>query len=110
MQADIGPSDAPVRNAILTMKDRTEIKVQPARWGYGGYYGYVPYYGYSPSRYAGYYPPYYSSYYYPAPYTTYYAPTYYSAAPGPYYSAAPFFYAAPVYRFPRRAFVGAYYW
>ncbi|HTQ38031.1 MAG TPA: hypothetical protein VMJ32_03335 [Pirellulales bacterium] len=110
--SDIGPSDAPVRNAILTQQDRTEIKVQPARWWYGGYYGYVPSYAYYPGPYVSYYPRYYSSYYYPAPYTTYYAPTYYSAAPGPYYpyySAAPV-YAAPVYRFPRRAFVGAYYW
>jgi hypothetical protein len=109
---DIGPSDAPVRNAILTQKDREDIKVQPARWWYGGYYGYVPNYGYAPGPYVSYYPRYYSSYYYPAPYTTYYAPTYYSAAPGPYYSyysPAPV-YAAPIYRYPRRAFIGAYYW
>ena len=111
---DIGPSDAPVRSAVLTQKDREDIKVQPVHWGYGGYYGYAPYYAYYPRPYVNYYP----APYYP-PYTTYmrlttYVPNYYSAAPGPYYSAAPYVspygYARPVYRFPRCAFVGGYYW
>ena len=35
----IGPSDAPVRDAIYTQTDRQNVKVQPVHWGYrGGYY------------------------------------------------------------------------
>jgi hypothetical protein len=128
-QTDIGPSDAPVRSAVFTAADREQLKVEPARWGGWGYR--APYYAYYPGPYysapyysAPYYSaPYYSAPYYSAPYYTYYTPpTYYSATPSygsyaPYYSSyAPSYssYApAPAvtyYRYPRRAFYGAYYW
>jgi hypothetical protein len=109
----IGPSDAPVRSAVLTSADRQQLKVEPARWWGGGWgwrggYGYgAPYYSYYPAPY------YYSA---PAPYYTYYSPptyyappTYYSAVPGPYFS---YYSATPVYRYryPRRAYWGGYYW
>jgi hypothetical protein len=112
-QTAIGPEDAPVRMALFTSADRDQLKVQPARWGWG--WGYrAPYYAYYPAPYY-YSAPYYSYYAYSAPSYAYYAPpTYYSAAPyysyyAPYYS---YYAPAPVvaYRFPRRAFYGAYYW
>src|SRR5262245_44507673 len=96
-QTGIGPGDAPVRSAVLTTTDREQVKFRPARWWYGGYYGYAPYYAYYPAP-----------YYYSAPYYAYYTPpTYYSATPNyyPYYAPGPVF-----YRYPRRAFYGAYYW
>ncbi len=119
--ASIGPSDAPVRMAVFTSSDRDELKVQPARWWGGWGYGYAaPYYAYYPAPYyysapySTYYAPSYAPNYYAAPYTTYYTPpTYYSATPyvsyyAPYYPR----YAPPLvtYRYPRRAFYGAWYW
>ena len=110
--ASIGPSDAPVRMAVFTSTDRDQLKVQPARWwgGWGWRYG-APYYAYYPSP-----------YYYSAPYYTYYSAPYYTYyTPPNYYSATPYFsYYAPyypryypplvTYRYPRRAFYGAWYW
>jgi hypothetical protein len=109
----IGPSDAPVRMAVFTSSDRDELKVEPARWWGGWGWGYrAPYYAYYPAPY--YYSAPYYTYYAPTPYYTYYTPpTYYSATP--YYSYyAPYYqnYAPPIvtYRYPRRAFYGAWYW
>ena len=102
----IGPSDAPVRSAVLTSADRQQLKVEPARW-WGGGWGWRGGYGYGAPYYAYYPTPYYS---YPAPYYAYYSPpTYYSAAPGPYftyYAPGPAYY----YRAPRRVLWGGYYW
>jgi hypothetical protein len=110
-QAAIGPADAPVRMAVFTSNDREQLKVEPAHWGWGGYR--APYYAYYPAPYY-YASPYYSAPYYSGLYVSSYAPpTYYSATPyvsyyPPYYQN----YAPPlvVYRAPRRAFYGAWYW
>jgi len=113
---EIGPGDVPVRMAVFTSADRDQLKVEPVHWGWGRGYA-VPYYSYYPS-------PYYYSAYYPAPYTAYYGVPYYSTysyygptyfAARPYYSYFPRYYAsypAPLvtYRYPRRAFYGAWYW
>jgi hypothetical protein len=77
VKTTLGEADAPVRTAVYSEADRSQVKFQTAGWRGRGYYG--AYYGY---------PAYYPSYsYYPAPYYTYYYP------------------AAPVYNYvPRRAY------
>ena len=112
VQTTIGPSDAPVRNAIYTPADRQRVKIEPVWYGGRGWYGgYRPYYSYyrapfvvpfaavSPLP-----PPYYN---YNPPYnTTFYAQPYF-AAPPVYAYPAPYY----AYRAPRRAVVvGGYYW